>query len=174
MADASITVAPPAATAPDPGGFNTGSGEEGFDFTRLGVRVPMVMVSAHIAGNTIVNTPMDHCSFLKTMQQKWGLKSLGPRQDAAKPFTEVFAASSRSLDNWPDFESYPIGPVSLDLRLMRDVDLSAIPLNVLQGSILKAIREFYARDLPGAGLPIGAEDALELLDRARSFRFPKL
>lgn len=91
-------VPPPAAVSPDPGGFNTGAGEEGFDFKRLGVRVPMVMVSAHIAANTIVNSPMDHCSFLKTMQQKWGLGSLGPRHDAAPPFTEVFAASSRSLD----------------------------------------------------------------------------
>jgi phospholipase C len=38
-------VAPPAATSPDPADFNTGAGEEGFDFRRLGVRVPVVMVS---------------------------------------------------------------------------------------------------------------------------------
>jgi hypothetical protein len=35
--------------------------------------VPVVMVSAHIAPNTIVNTTMDHCSFLKTVQHKWNL-----------------------------------------------------------------------------------------------------
>ena len=94
-------VPPPAATSPDPTQFNTGTGQEGFDFNRLGVRVPMVMVSANIAANTIVNSPMHHCSFLKTMQQKWGLPSLGPRQDTAPPFTEVFtstlAVSTRGL-----------------------------------------------------------------------------
>jgi Phosphoesterase family len=166
-------VAPLAATSPDPVGFNTGSGEEDFDFKRLGVRVPMVMVSAHIAANTIVNTQMDHCSFLKTMQQKWGLKPLGPRQDAATPFTEVFAASSRSLDTWPDFETYPGEQVSLDLKMMREIDLSTMPLNVLQGSILTAIHEFYAQELPGAALPTSAKDALDLLNRAKFFRFPK-
>ena len=64
-------------------GFNTGSwnkcltggGEDCFDFKKLGVRVPMVMVSDFIAKNTIVNSRMDHCSFLKTIAQKWGLPS---------------------------------------------------------------------------------------------------
>lgn len=78
-------VPPGEATAPDSTNFNTGSGEEGFDFKRLGVRVPMVMVFSHIAPNRIVNTTIDHCSFLKTLQQKWSLESLGPRQDAATP-----------------------------------------------------------------------------------------
>jgi phospholipase C len=125
-------IAPPPVTPPDASAFNTGRGEEDFDFTRLGVRVPMVMVSAHIASNTIVNSPMDHCSFLKTMQQKWSLTSLGPRQDAASPFTEVFATSARPLDTWPDFESYPGPSAALDAALMREVDLSAVPLNALQ------------------------------------------
>lgn len=167
-------VPPPTAASPDPVAFNTGTGEEGFDFKRLGVRVPMVMVSAHIASNTIVNSQMDHCSFLNTMQRKWNLQSLGARQDAARPFTEVFAASSRSLDTWPDFKTYPGEHVSLDFTKLPKIDLSTIPLNVLQGSILTAIRELYAQDLPGQVLPFSARDALELLDRAKYLRFPKI
>jgi phospholipase C len=165
-------VPPPPAIPPDQQAFNTGSGEEGFEFRRLGVRVPMVMVSAHIAQNTIVSTQMDHCSFLKTMAQKWGLPSLGPRQDAATPFTEVFTATERPIETWPDLEAYE--PVSLDLRKLPQIDLRSIPLNALQGSILNAMREFYGPSLLGAGLPTCAKDAMELLDRARSFRFPKL
>lgn len=131
----------------------------------------MVMVSANIASSTIVNSPMDHCSFLKTVQQKWGLRSLGPRQDVALPFTEVFAATSRSLDTWPDFENYPGAQASLDLKMICDIDLSTIPLNVLQSSILNAILEFYRQRLPEARLPTTARDAKELLNLVRSFRF---
>jgi phospholipase C len=166
-------VAPPAATSPDPADFNTGAGEEGFDFRRLGVRVPVVMVSAHIAPNTIVNATMDHCSFLKTVQYKWNLSSLGPRQDVAAPFTEVFSEAMRSLDTWPDFATYPGEQVSLDLKKMHEIDLNTIPLNLLQQSIVTAIREFYAQGLAGTPVPTNAKDALELLNRAKYFRFEK-
>jgi phospholipase C len=160
-------------TPPDASAFNTGRGEEDFDFTRLGVRVPMVMVSAHIASNTIVNSPMDHCSFLKTMQQKWSLTSLGPRQDAASPFTEVFATSARPLDAWPDFESYPGPSAALDVALMREVDLSAVPLNALQQSIMNAIVELYGTDLAAMGMRLAdAKDAQALLDRVKTLRYP--
>src|SRR6185295_2734688 len=137
---------PGPATQPDLKGFNTGCGQEGFDFKRLGVRVPMVMVSANIAANTIVNTPMHHCSFLQTMQQKWGLTSLGPRQDTAPPFTEVFTATSRDLATWPDWKVYP-GPTStLNEALMRQVVPRDEPLNELQKSIVDAIRRYYVHD----------------------------
>lgn len=166
-------IAPPPVMPPDASAFNTGRGEEDFDFTRLGVRVPMVMVSAHIASNTIVNSPMDHCSFLKTMQQKWSLTSLGPRQDAASPFTEVFATSARPLDTWPDFESYPGPSAALDAALMREVDLSAVPLNALQQSIMNAIVELYGTDLAAMGMRLAdAKDAQALLDRVKTLRYP--
>ena len=173
MVDVSITLRPPAAIPPDPAGFNTGSGEEDFDFRRLGVRVPVVMVSAHIAPNTVVNTTMDHCSLLKTVQYKWNLNSLGPRQDAATPFTEVFSESLRSLNTWPDFKAYPGEQVSLDLKKMQEIDLSTIPLNVLQQSIVTAMREFYAPELSGTPVPTNAKEALEILNRAKYFRFEK-
>jgi len=43
----------------------------------------------------------------------------------------------------------------------------------LQSSILAAMREFYAQDLPEAASPTTIKDALELLDRAKYLRFPK-
>src|SRR6185503_11179777 len=122
-------IPPPSITALNPHGFNTGAGQEGFNFERLGVRVPMVMVSANIAANTIVNSPMHHCSFLQTMQQKWGLTSLGPRQDTAPAFTEVFTPTARSLDTWPDWKVYPGPSSTLDETLMPMVDPSEVPLN---------------------------------------------
>lgn len=169
-------VPPPQATQPDLSGFNTGAGQEGFDFKRLGVRVPMVMVSANIARNTIVNSPMHHCSFLRTMQQKWDLGSLGPRQDTAPLFTEVFCSTQRDLTTWPDWKVYPGPRSTLDTSQIRSVDLSGAPLNDLQKSILNAIREFYANDpamaaMAMARMPITtARDAKELLEEAEKLR----
>jgi phospholipase C len=164
-------VAPPSATPPGTAQFNTGTGQEGFGFDRLGVRVPMVMVSANIAVNTIVNTPMHHCSFLKTMQQKWGLTSLGPRQDSATPFTEVFTYTSRDLDTWPDWKVYP-GPSSmLNEALMNQVDPSEVPLNDLQKSIIEATAKFNVQDPALSAMAINtAADAKEVLEAAEKLR----
>lgn len=173
-------IPPPPIDSPDPTQFNTGKGQEGFDFKRLGVRVPMVMVSANIAANTIVNSPMHHCSFLQTMQQKWGLTSLGPRQDCAPPFTEVFTSTSRELDTWPDWKDYPGPSSTLVESLMRAVDPRADPLNDLQKSIVDAISHYYAHDpalsgiltrLSGIGIRT-AEDAKEFLEKAEKLRHP--
>ena len=164
-------VPPPSATPPNSDGFNTGAGQEGFKFDRLGVRVPMVMVSANIAAQTIVNSPMHHCSFLQTMQQKWGLTSLGPRQDTAPPFTEVFTSTSRDLDTWPDWKVYPGPSSTLDETLMQQVDPSEVPLNDLQRSIVEAIAEFYGIEPTLTGVPITtARDAKEILEKAEKLR----
>jgi phospholipase C len=164
-------VPPPPATPPDPSGFNTGKGEEGFTFDRLGVRVPMVMVSANIAANTIVNSPMHHCSFLQTMQQKWGLTSLGPRQDTAPAFTEVFSPTARTLDTWPDWKAYPGPSSTLDETLMPVFDPKDVPLNDLQKSIIEAISKFYLHDPGLSSLLINsAGDAKDFLEAAESLR----
>ena len=138
-------VVPPPTTPPDVQGFNTKTGQEGFDFKRLGVRVPTVMISAHIGKHTVVNSQMQHCSFLKTMQQKWGLDDLGPRQQCAPPFTEVFTSPEvRALNSWPEWSSYP-GPVA-GAEEVPEIDPSDIPLNDLQTSIVGAMRENLASE----------------------------
>ena len=45
-----------------------------FAFDRLGVRVPMVMMSAYMQPNTIVNDIHDHTLCIKTCCEKWGCK----------------------------------------------------------------------------------------------------
>jgi phospholipase C len=169
-------IAPPAAISPNPADFNTGAGQEGFPFNRLGVRVPMVMVSANIAANTIINTPLHHCSFLQTMQQKWGFTtSLGPRQETAPPFTEVFTATARTQESWPNWTTYP-GPVStLDETLLGVVDASDAPLNDLQQSIVEAIAAFYADDPILSSMVVNtAGDAKKFLEAAEKLRHPRV
>jgi phospholipase C len=53
-----------------PGGY-------GFDFQRYGVRVPAVVASPLIAGQTVTNTIFDHTSVLKTVINCFGLTSDG-------------------------------------------------------------------------------------------------
>jgi phospholipase C len=167
-------IPPPGAESPDPNGFNTGAGQEGFTFDRLGVRVPMVMISANIAEKTIVNTPMHHCSFLQTMQQKWGLPSLGLRQDSAPVFTEVFTSTARELSTWPDWKVYPGPSSTLVEALMRQVDPADVPLNELQKSIIEAISKFYAHDPLLNGMLVNdAADAKLFLEAAKKLRHPK-
>jgi phospholipase C len=71
------------ATPPDLSFLHKG---DGFDFKRLGLRVPMIMVSPYIKKNTIINKPMSHTSFLRTMREKWGLSLFSAREDASPCF----------------------------------------------------------------------------------------
>jgi phospholipase C len=108
--------------------------EDGFRFDRLGVRVPMVMVSAYIAPNTIINNQYEHCSFIRTMSQKWNLPGLTERDRHAPAFTEVFTSTTaRDLSTWPVIPD-PVLPPGWE-----DVDESDAPLNDLQRSILEAV-----------------------------------
>ena len=128
---------PPQVTPPDLPGCTEWSD---FGFTRLGLRVPMVMVSAHIAKNTVINTPMHHASFIKTMQTKWNrvtpgkFPTLSPRQADAPAFTEVFTSPAvRPVSDWPDIPK-PKVP-----KAIYDIDFSDLPLNGLQKSIVRGV-----------------------------------
>jgi hypothetical protein len=77
------------------------------------------------------------------------------------------------LDTWPDFESYPRPSPELDAALMREVDLSAVPLNSLQTSIMNAILDLYGTDLAAMGMRLAdAKDAQALLNRVKTLRYP--
>ncbi len=60
-------------------------GGSGFNFDRLGVRVPAIVVSAYTQANTIDSTVYDHTSALSTIVNSLGLPTgkLGKRQMAA-------------------------------------------------------------------------------------------
>ena len=118
----------PGAAVP-PGGFSRQ--EDGFQFDRLGLRVPMVMVSAYIAPGTIVNAPQEHTSFLKTMASKWGLPTLTERDAAAPEFSEVFTAElAQPVSSWPVLADHVVP------QAWFTQDFSDAPLNDLQRSIV--------------------------------------
>ena len=101
-------------------------GQEGFNFRRLGLRVPMVMVSAYIQPNTIVNDVFEHTSFIKTMCNKWKMNGLTDRDKNAPSFESVFSTEKRKLPT--------IDPPSVNK--LGDDAFENDPLNDLQKSIL--------------------------------------
>lgn len=105
-------------------------GEKGFDFKRLGVRVPMVMVSSFIEKKTIDNTHYDHTSFIKTMCKKWKLAGLKARDKDpnTKTFEGIFKGKKRS---WPEIPQ-------TDLNTIGDTGYLEDPLNELQKSMVQA------------------------------------
>lgn len=120
------------------------SPQEDFDFTRSGIRVPTIMVSAHIAKHTVVNTPLMHTAFLNTMQAKWGaggeFPPLSPRQASDGMFTEVFTAikDPRPAECWPVVEAPPLPPKFEPIHLEE-------PIGDLGQSIVDGMEELLRR-----------------------------
>ena len=112
---------PPPALADQP------EGQKNFKFNRLGIRVPMVMVSAYLPKNTIINENYEHTSFIKTMCEKWNMEGLTDRDKNAPSFANIFSDQKRT--DFPDIcePSIPAG---------NDSDYANDPLNELQNTIL--------------------------------------
>ena len=90
---------PSGATPPD-----ATPGEFGFDFTRFGVRVPVVLVSPLIPAGTVFrvpagSTPLDHTSVLKTIETRWELPALTARDAAAPDVGDVLSLTTARTDD---------------------------------------------------------------------------
>jgi phospholipase C len=78
-------VLPPTGVPPD-------DHREEYAFDRLGIRVPVVLVSPWLA-RQVVDAPCDHTSLLRSLTEKWGLGSMGARTAQA---TDVLAQLQRA------------------------------------------------------------------------------
>lgn len=108
-----------------------GPGEKGFDFKRLGIRVPMVMVASSIPKNTVVNEVFDHSSFIKTMCEKWQLAGLQTRDMSPKTNTFGHIFSDKKRATWPVLPPPPTKAIPSEEK-----DYHPHPLNELQRSML--------------------------------------
>jgi phospholipase C len=92
-------VAPPwGATPPGDGTV----GENNFDFTRFGVRVPALLISPRIAAGTVFRAKsgvIDHTSVLKTIELICGLDPLTARDKAAPDLGDVLTLSTPRTDD---------------------------------------------------------------------------
>jgi phospholipase C len=85
------TVAAPGDTAQD-------KPERNFDFTRLGLRVPAIIVSPLIPKNMVDDTIYDHTSIFKTLAMRFGLQHLTQRDAHANPFSHLFQLTTPRQD----------------------------------------------------------------------------
>ena len=91
-------VPPPAATPPD----DSGAGEMGFTFDRLGCRVPAVVVSAHTARGSVFSEPMHHGALAASLSERFGIEPLTRRDDGARTLAGAFNRPvPRHASDWP-------------------------------------------------------------------------
>ena len=116
---------PPPATATKP---DDTIGEQGFDFTRFGPRVPTVAVSPLIEAGTVFRvpqsaTPLDHTSILATVEHRFSLPPL-TRRDAAAP--DVGAALTLDIPRTDD----PLAGVSAPQAPPTPAELAGQPAHL--------------------------------------------
>ena len=137
---------------------NEKPGEMDFNFDRVGIRVPMVMVSAYIKPRTIVHTKLRHTSFLNTISSKWGLPHLSERDATAPPFTEVFNTDQpRDADSWPN-----IAPPLIPDEFYQH-DFSNTPLGDLEKNIIRSVSQLKTGSLAAAEKIHTAKQAMQFL-----------
>ncbi|MFD4420199.1 alkaline phosphatase family protein [Agromyces sp. NPDC058484] len=91
-------VPPPPATPP----HAESTGEMGFEFDRLGCRVPAIAVSAYTQAGTVINDEMHHGSVIATLSRLHGLKPLTRRDAGANDmFNAVNLTRPRQPITWP-------------------------------------------------------------------------
>jgi phospholipase C len=104
-----------------------------FDFTRLGPRVPAVIISPYVQPGQIdhANT-YDHTSLIATamklfVPQAWPSTVLGKRAQAAKTFDTILDLSMTPRMEIPNFANPPAQPAGVG-----DISAAAAPLSKLQ------------------------------------------
>lgn len=86
-------VAPPETVHPGDGVSDPDNDRYRFDFTRLGVRVPAVIVSPRIPRGTIDHTVYDHASIVKTLGRIFKFGHLTERDAQANSFLHLLSLS---------------------------------------------------------------------------------
>ena len=134
-------VYPPAAVPPG------GPYPDGFQFDRFGVRVPAVIVSPFVPAGSILRppgqTPFDHTSIYRTLQELFGLASLTARSDAAPGLLGLLSA--QAVNDGPARVAYD-APEVTEAHVAA---AAAQPQNDLQASLSHA-----AVRLPTAGADV--------------------
>ena len=91
-------VQPPTAVPPGPNN-NT---EMNFQFDRLGIRVPAILVSAYINSGTVINDHLTHTSVIKTLSDKWNLGNLTQRDlNSPSLYNYLTRTEPRNPTDWP-------------------------------------------------------------------------
>ena len=150
-------VPPGRATPPD----DSGPGENGFLFDRLGVRVPAIAISAYTERNTIIHEEMHHGAVIATLAKKYRLRHLTERDRGARTIENAVNRSSpRQPGTWPDThpQYLPANPEA-DAPAPEDEDRPLSPPGVGLVGLLMA-----RYGAPGARVPRTYKEAYRAVD----------
>ena len=137
-------VPPPPAVPPDGTGA---SGQFGFTFSRSGVRIATLAISAWIPERTVVNDEFRATSLLATMRERWSLgEPFSTRDASARSFTDVFTLTSpRAQEDWLAVEARPV-PVMHESIAPLDAPLGLLGKSLLLGVL--ALAEDLGKTVP--------------------------
>jgi phospholipase C len=128
-------VSPPTGV-PDPSPSPTA-----FNFTRLGVRVPAVIVSPYIPPGTVYrpsNGWADHTAIIKTLTRRWGLPHLTVRDAAAPDLSELLTLDKPRTDL----------PLILNWDVLPPPSPELIPANDLQRDFIRLVARAHGLPPP--------------------------
>jgi len=165
-------VAPPLVPSPVPG---APAGQLGFTFTRSGLRVPTIAISAWAAEQAVVSDECRHTSLIATLRSRWSLGGpLTARDAMARDLSGLLRLDSpRAPEDWPEVTPRPmpggVVPVPAD-----DPVLPALPRALLFAT-LELGKSFGIRvpELPHDAKVLRA-DGIEILIECFGHLFPHL
>ncbi len=100
-------VPPPAATPPD----DSGPGEMGFAFDRLGCRVPAILVSAYVERGSVFTEEMHHGALAATLAERFQFEPLTRRDAGARSIADAFNREiPRHASDWPQTSAAFVPP----------------------------------------------------------------
>jgi phospholipase C len=161
-------VAPPANARP-PGDGTVG--EQGFDFTRFGLRVPAVLVSPLIPAGTVFRGtgPIDHTSVLKTISERWGTAPLTARDRAAASLGDVVSLTTPRTDDplngvVPPISSntHPSASKPTKIDMIHAQRVAALPVRNEKG--------YYPEDVPAPAFASASELSDFIRDRTAAWK----
>ncbi|HVT35780.1 MAG TPA: alkaline phosphatase family protein [Nevskiaceae bacterium] len=132
-------VPPPDAGFIPPADLAACQAENVVPFSRMGFRVPTMLISPRARRGHVSHEQYDHCSILKMIEWRFGLPPLTLRDAQANNIANSFDFVSPPDLTLPTFNAVPLGPFGLPCAL------SSLPL----GSNAAAIREKHFAEVNG-------------------------
>jgi len=127
--------------------------QDGFQFNRLGARVPALFISPRVAPGTVVrapgDTPFDHTSIIRTLCVRWGLDGLTDRDRHAPDIGHVLTLpEAAARHETPSFTPRPYQPLTA-------ADAGEALLSGMQHGLGHLMAEALGRTLPAGIRRVG-------------------
>jgi phospholipase C len=137
--------------------------EMGFQFDRLGVRVPAIAISAWTGPGTIIHDEMHHAAAIATLCNKFELAPLTARDDGARDLLNAFNLTEpRQVCDWPE-TTPPYVPPNPEAGGPFSHEAGLAPLTPPAHALMGLLVKTYGHS--GDPIPTTYDQAYEVLQR---------